>query len=138
MERTLLHFSIRNDAKIPLEQMRVLVENALGCQFHEGEYQKIPALVTKFLGMRVGLFEWAGIGGREVFRLQSYIDDARLVRSPSGEPVDVLKLNLSEALIDLLSALEAGQWYTPTAEDIRAEREHGNSLLQRYRIHERE
>ena len=73
MARKVLRFSVRAHAVLPLQEMRELMEAAMGCTFRDGDFHKVPALVSELLGMKISLFEASGTSGVSA-------------RQPAGKP----------------------------------------------------
>lgn len=117
-----------------LDSMRLLLEEALGCTFQEGNYHKIPALTTELLGMKVVLFDWCGLNQTEIFRLQGFVDDERFLDGlGEDEDIEVVRNDISQAIVDLLGVRGAGEWRIPSDADIKAESDHGKAIAHRFR-----
>src|SRR5687768_5619104 len=102
MKRTVLHFNVRRYSEIPLDEMATKVGEALGCTFHEGTINKTEAFVAHFLGLKVHLYDWLGLGDRVVFILASALAEDRLLDRSHGENVDLAIQEISSAIADLL------------------------------------
>src|SRR4051812_5531612 len=139
MKRHSLRFNVRCYSEIPLPEMGVLVGEALGCAFQDGEYFDTPALVASMLGMRVGLYDWRGLDNAVVFILSSHLDEGRFLDAPAGEAVEIESVDISQAVADLLTVRGvAGEWHPPTEAEVEAERAHGGRRAERIRREERE
>jgi hypothetical protein len=128
VKRSVLRFSVRSDAAVPLDEMRACLERAMGCSFGEGDFHKVPALVTELLGMRISLFEWRGLAGARTFRLQGRIDDARFLEGPNGTVAELEGTDISQAIVDLLALRCPGTWRIPSRAEIEAELDHGDAV----------
>jgi hypothetical protein len=133
MKRKALRFSVRSDAVVPLDEMRARVETAMGCSFREGDFHKVPALVTELLGMTISLFEWRGLAGARTYRLQGRTGDARFLEAPGGQVAELEGIDIGQAVIDLLAVRDAGDWRIPSREEIEAELDHGDAIERRFR-----
>lgn len=121
MKRTALGFSLRVDAKIPLSEMRNLVAKALGCQLVEADYHGTPVLMSELLGMRILLLQWFGLNRELTFQLHGLIDDPKYLEGNEDEIIEVVEIDISQAVIDLLLLKGAGEWRIPSCEEIEAE-----------------
>ena len=129
MRRTVLGFSIRIDATAPLSEMQSLVEQALGCTLVEAQYHGTPILMSELLGMRILLSRWRGLNRVETFQLHGVVNDVRFLDTQASETdVGPLEINISQAIIDLLSVRGAGEWRIPSQAEIKAESEYGEEV----------
>ena len=113
-----LRFSLRADAEGSLDEMRLLVEPALGCVFTPDTVQHDRFFFkAELLGMRILLGEWQGLAGRRTFQLHGAA--LAIPNAPTDIEYDDLDINL--AIIELLAARGAGQWRVPSHAEIQAE-----------------
>lgn len=122
MRRSVLVFSIRIAGE-PSEvaALRPRVEEALGCTFTEGFFQRVPALVSELLGMQVALFGWRGRGDRGVIRLEAQPGEERVLDYIGDTAPEIAFIDIGHAVADLLEARGAGSWYLPDAVNRAAE-----------------
>jgi hypothetical protein len=137
MKRTLLGFSVRCYSEVPLHEMAERVAAAVGCTFEEGEFREREGLVAKLLGMNVELYDWVGLADRVVFVFVGYVGDARFVRVLPREQRELVSVDISEAVADVLNVNEVvAEWTLPTEADYEAEREHSAQRSDRVRRQE--
>ncbi|WP_333734282.1 hypothetical protein [Streptomyces sp. IBSBF 3010] len=127
MDLTLMSFSVRAEADMPLHDMAMRVMEATGCQLIEGSYHRIPAMSGNILGTNAGLFEWGGANGT-VFRFEGYAEDRRFLEFMRDKPASVHSLDISQAVADLLTVFTDSKWRLPTPEDDAAEKVYGDSI----------
>src|SRR4051812_32771915 len=87
-KNTILDFSIRTDATLPLIEMHLLVNHALGIKLIEGDFHGTPVLMTEVFGMNIFLGLWKGLKGIPTFQLHGIVDDIRFLNS-QDDVVDV-------------------------------------------------
>jgi hypothetical protein len=83
--------------------------------------------------MKVVLFEWGGLNKRKYFDWK----DLLMTSLPRGfgenEIIEIVAIDISQAIIDLLEVRGAGKWYIPSGADIEAELDHGDAVARRFR-----
>jgi hypothetical protein len=131
MKRTVLGFTLRADAMVPLAEICKRVEGAFGCKLQEDNYHGIPVLKTELLGMRILLSQWCGLEERETFQLHGFVDDPRFLEG-SEEDLGVYQIDISQAIIDLLAVHGAGDWRVPSRVEIEAEIEYGEAVRKKF------
>lgn len=120
---TVVQFSIRGDSELSLQEMGTRVGEAVGCQFRVGKYVRTEALITEFLGAKVGLYcRPAPVGN--IFGFSGHLEDAALVAGPDGEAVEIEVLDLGPAIAHLLRIRSLGDWHLPSEEELTADREY--------------
>ena len=86
--------------------------------------------------MRIVFFGWRGLNQTKTFRLHGYVDDRRYIEGLSEKDIEnlqVVKIDISEAMIDLLEISGAGKWRIPSPAEIEAELDHGDAIEARFR-----
>jgi hypothetical protein len=128
MKRTILHFSLRSKEALALQAISNNVARAFGCEFREGSYHKIPALMAEILGMEIALYEWGELSQERIFqRIFVLVGDVvdmsfvRTAREEKTEQIEFIANDISSYIIDLLEVREAGQWYIPSLDQIEDE-----------------
>lgn len=125
MGRQVIFINVRTDTeagdKGKLEHIASLVGQALNCTFAEGEYERWYAQLAFVFGLEVALVGRAGIGGKKVAKLVANVDERKLYTAPDGSLIEHDRVDISEYIVDLLTARTGLQWYVPTAEDRMAE-----------------
>ncbi len=117
-----MRFSLRSDAEGSLDEMRLLVEPALGCVFTPDTVQyDVFFFKAELLGMRILLGEWQGLAGRRTFQLHGAA--VAIPNAPADIEYDDVDINLP--ISELLAARGAGQWRVPSEEEIQAEVAYG-------------
>lgn len=119
---SLLSFSIRIDASIPLAELQKQIENTLSCQLVYEEFYGTDVLAGYLLGMKIALSKWRGIERKETYQLHGIADNEKLV--PNEFDLNVDYIDISHAIITLLYANGAGNWRIPSKEEIIAESEY--------------
>lgn len=112
---TVMTFSLRRDANRSAEQIRELVEKALGCRLQRGTMIGLPALVGEVLGVQVGLIRWRSVGGAYVYQLHGIPHKDALQTGKWRE------IAIDQAIIDLLKRHGAEGWRVPSPEELKAE-----------------
>jgi len=131
MNLTILHFAVRCDEAISLAEMSARVAKAIGCHLDQGSYHKIPAARGNLLGMDVGLYEWGGVAGK-TFRFEGEIEDTAFLDFTRGKSVDVVSLDISQAVADALTVGTMLAWRVPITEDFIAEKSYGDDVERRF------
>lgn len=126
MGRQVVFINVRADTKVDtteaMEQVAALVGQALNCTFAEGEYQRWYAQLAFVFGLKLSLAGRSGIGGKQVAKLVSNIDEPGLIHAPDGSGrIEHDRVDISAYIADLLTVRTGLQWYLPTAEDRLAE-----------------
>ncbi|WNZ08075.1 hypothetical protein [Streptomyces sp. 11x1] len=102
----------------------------MGCSFRPGYHREETAARTaELLGMDVYLYEWRGLGDRRIYRFHGDIGRGKYAPYAETEGVEYLRIDISEAIIDLLAAHGGGEWHRPTEADIAAEIAYGSRIL---------
>jgi hypothetical protein len=128
MKRTILGFSLRSDAGIPVDEMRACVEQTLGCTLAAGDYHGVSALLGELLGMRILLLPWRGLNWAEVYQLHGMVDDPRYLEAPNGAKVAVTEINLNDAIIDLFAVRKQIEWRAPSFAEVEAEANYADEV----------
>ena len=131
-QRTVLFFTLRMDAIISFEETKELLENSLGCVFLEGELHGASIWKAELLGMQVIFLAWRGLNGAKTFQLIGTVEEPGYVEKDGDSIVDTIKLNISQAVIDLLEIRGAGKWRIPSLAELKAEVEYANEIEQDY------
>jgi hypothetical protein len=119
-ERVAFKVNIRCDAIVSGPEMARLIEGALGCSFKEGDNHGTPAWLGSFLGMRVVLEEWRGVGEAPIFRMFGGVLNDIFYRTRQAG--DILSfMDISQGIIDVLDLSDAGEWRLPSDPEIDAE-----------------
>jgi hypothetical protein len=120
MGRTVLGFSLRNTESVSADALAERVQDALGLALTKGEYHRFPAHVGAAFGMTIALFPWGGPNDTTLFILQGSVEDVAFVRFPDGELRRAERLDISDAVADVLDVRGAGDWHRPTTEELEA------------------
>jgi hypothetical protein len=131
MNLTIPYFAVRCNDAMSLAEMAAKVSKAIGCRLTEGEYHKLPGARGVLLGMDVGLYEWGGVRGR-TFRFEGEVESSAFVEFMRDKSVQVIALDLSQAVADVLTVETGTSWRIPTAEDFAAEKIYGDELERRF------
>jgi hypothetical protein len=123
---------------MPLVDMAGKVGKAIGCSFHEEEFNVTSGFAAHLLGLTVQLYDWRGLGDRVVFVLASVLEEGRFVDTPDGSEVDLEIDEISPAIADLLTVCEVGDWHPATEAEAEAERAHSGRISERIRQEEAE
>lgn len=138
MKRTVLEFSVRSKDTRGLDEVSDLVERALGYNFYDGEFRKIPARVAVLLGMLIGMYKWRGQNDESIFRFHTDIENDGFFRTPEGQDLEIEIIDISQAIIDLLDVYGAGEWYVPSEADVAAEVEYSYEVDRQFQISDEE
>ncbi|MFE2989397.1 hypothetical protein [Streptomyces sp. NPDC059262] len=126
----LLYFSIRSDFVEPPERLAERIGEIMGCSFHEGYHrEETAALCTELLGMEVYLYEWRGRQNHRIYRFHGSQAGDRFRSHMGKKGIEYVRIDISDAIIDLLEAHGGGTWYRPTEADIDAEIAYANRIL---------
>jgi hypothetical protein len=118
----LLHFSIRSDVLEPPNRLAERLGEIMGCSFSEGYHrEETAALRTELLGMDVYLYEWRGQRNRRIYRFHGSQARDRFTSYVGKEGIEYIRIDIGDAIIDLLEAHGGGTWNRPTEADIDAE-----------------
>jgi len=128
----LIRFDVRVATSAPLEDVVPQVSAALGCSFHEGPVEQVPSVVAAVFGLSVSIQPWRGVDDRPILRFRSRILDPRWVEGADVEEPQFQSADISGYVADLLTLTTAYEWYLPTDEDRKAEREFGAQLDDAY------
>lgn len=118
--RTVLGFELRNTEKVLAEELAERVGRALGIALTKGEYQQFSAYVGSAFGMTIAMFPWGGPGNTMLHVLEGSVQDAAFVMFPNDTVERAKRLDISDAVADLLSVRGGGSWHRPTLEERRA------------------
>jgi hypothetical protein len=109
--RTVLGFAIIGPAAGgSLQASARAVGESLGCVLHLRRERGFEWFATELLGMAVELLPWHGDGDETVVLLRGY--------RPSATSEDSVVLDISEAIVDIVSAAGQGDWRAPTPADL--------------------
>jgi hypothetical protein len=120
MRRTVLGFSLRSTESVSAEALAKRIQDALEITLTKGEYHRFSAYVGTALGMTIALFPWGGPNDTMLFILEGEVEDAAFVMYPDGSVRSARRLDVSDAIADLLNVRSAGNWHRPTAEELTA------------------
>lgn len=134
MKRTVLEFSVRSRDTRTLDEVSDFVGRALGCNFHDGDFRKIPARIAVLLGIKIGMYKWRGMDHESIFRLHTDIENDRFFSAPEGQNLEIEIIDISRAIIDLLDVYDVGEWYVPSEADVAAEVEYSYEVEQQFQV----
>jgi hypothetical protein len=130
--RNLITFDVRTAAPAPIEDVVMQVANALSCAFAEDLVDQVPSMVADVFGLTISIQPWRGVNDQPIFRLRSRVLDPRWVAGVGIEEPDFQSTDVSRYVADLLSLTTTFEWYLPTVEDRKAERDFGARLDEAY------
>jgi hypothetical protein len=113
MRRTVLHFSLRMKAEVPLAEAAGQAGKALGCTLAPGSFNGTSVMRAELLGMVIVLSVWPSENRIPTFQLHGIAENAAV------EDTDFV--DISQAVIDLLAERGVGQWHVPTTAEIEME-----------------
>ncbi|MGW3650366.1 hypothetical protein [Streptomyces sp. NPDC000878] len=94
----------------------------MGCTFREGYYrEETAAWSAELLGMDMYLYEWHGLRNRRIYCFDGDAGRNRFTSYVSRENVEYIRIDISDAMIDLLESHGGGTWQRPTEAEIEAE-----------------
>lgn len=105
-----LEFSVRTSTPDPFDDVRRCVEKAFNREFADGEYELVPAFVSRVLGMTIGLYRWG-----PDYLLESRIEDLRFLAA--AEKKRLVPVTISAPVANMLSIVGPYRWRVATAED---------------------
>lgn len=118
----LLKFSIRSDVMEPPKQLAERLGEIMGCSFRESYHrEETAAWQAELLGMDVYLYEWRGVQNRRIYCFHGDPARDRFTSYVGRENIEYIRIDISDAIIDLLGAHGGGTWNRPTEADIEAE-----------------
>jgi hypothetical protein len=120
MRRTVLGFALRNTEDIPADDLAQRVAQALGIALDAGLYHGIRGFSGKAFGMTIGLFEWGGPHDTMLHALEGEVEDAAFVMFPNDVVVSADRIDISDAVADVLSIRGGGDWHRPTPDELEA------------------
>jgi hypothetical protein len=133
-------FAVRTDADrtpdapskpfVSSEDVASVLEPALNCTFRDGDFRRLPALVSEVLGVTVSLSAWRGIGGKTIFRLHGDVLEDRF--DAAAEALEITRVDISQYVVDLLNTRTPFRWYVPSEADLAAENEHAKAIDRAY------
>jgi hypothetical protein len=141
IHRQVFKFSVRCYSDENLTKVEALtavgetIGAVLGTTFRPGTYLDVDGLVGNFLGLKVGLHDWAGLKG-PVIILTSHSENANYLKVGPGDQVDIQMVDISQAIADLLEVELGGGWHPPSPEELQAELVKRNQVVDRFRRQE--
>lgn len=120
MARTVLGFSLRCTDASATEALAAEVGAALDVPLQPAWHEGKDAFVGSALGMTVALYPWGGPGGTTLHVLQGAVTDPAYVLPPEDPSVPAVRLDISDAVADLLEVRGAGSWHRPTPDELEA------------------
>jgi hypothetical protein len=120
MQRTVLGFSLRNTEDGSASVLVERVGHALGISLTSGEYQQLPAWVATAFGMSIALFRWGGPDDTMLSVLEGEVTDPAFVVFPGKVIHPAERLDISDAVADVLEVRGAGSWHRPTPKELAA------------------
>lgn len=120
MRRTVLGFSLRSTESVSADVLAKRVQDALGITITKGEFHQFSAHVGVAFGMTIALFPWGGPNDTMLFILQGEAEDAAFVIFPDDSVRPAKRIDISDAIADVLNVRGAGNWHRPTTEELTA------------------
>jgi hypothetical protein len=120
MGRTVLAFSLRSTESVSADALAERIQVALGVALTNGEFRRLPAYVGSAFGMTIALFPWGGPKDTMLFVLQGVVENTAFVMCPDGSARRAKRLDISDAVADVLDVCGGGEWHRPTAEELEA------------------
>lgn len=120
MTRTVLGLGLRCTAPSTTDALADKVAHALGVPLEATWHEGKNAHVGSALGMTLALFPWGGPGGTMLHVLEGRVSDPAFVLPPEDPSVPAVRLDISDAVADLLEVKGAGSWHRPTPEELEA------------------
>jgi hypothetical protein len=141
IHRQVFDFSVRcytDEDLTEIEDLTAVGETigaVLGTSFRPGIHLDVEGLVGSFLGLKVGLHDWAGLKG-PVIILTAHSQNAKYLKVAPGDQVDIQMVDIGQPIADLLEVELGGGWHPASPEEIKAERIKQDQVVERFRRQE--
>ena len=132
MKRTVIGFAVRHYSEESLEVVADRVGRALGCAFRDDDHHDAQGMIADLLGANVDLYDTRGLHDAVVFVLSSRVVDPRwLPPDDDDEEFEVVTIDITPVVIDVLEIRGCGEWHAPTDAEVAAELSHAARRRQR-------